>query len=453
MSLKALGVFLILGARSAWGDVTPAAVFSDGMVLQAGRPVPVFGTADPGESVTVECRGQTKTTTAGQDGRWSVRLDPAAAGGPFELTVGGRNRRVIENVLFGEVWHASGQSNMAFPLKKALGATEEIEAATAPTLRFFRGGGPWKVCSPQTAGDFSAMAYFFAAELHRHLNVPVGIIDTSVSGAVIQTYLSDDALKGRPELADRVRRQTDQGVGENYRTLVRPIVPFAVRGTLWCQGEGNRGNPATYRTLLPLMISDWRSGWGDGDTPFLIVQLVGSQQRKEEPWEGRDCAIREIQLEVSRTVPNSALVVSIDLGTTDVHYPDKKPVGRRLALAARALAYGEKVEASGPIFESATFEQGKALVSFTHVGSGLAGRDGRLEGFLLAGRDGKFVRAEALIAGDRVVVSSPKVPTPVSVRYGWERNPACTLINREGLPASPFRSDRWPNPYFEDETP
>jgi sialate O-acetylesterase len=450
--VKSLGVFFLLGARIAWGDVVPAPVFSDGMVLQAGRPIPVFGAAAPGESVAVECRGQVKSTTAGPDGRWSVRLGAAEAGGPFELRIRGENLWTIKNVLFGEVWHASGQSNMAFPLKKALGAKEEIEGATTPNIRFYRGGGPWRECTPETAGNFSAMAYFFAAELHRHLKTPVGIIDTSVSGAVIETYLSHEVLKAEPELALRARRQTDQGVGENHRTLIRPIVPFAVRGTLWCQGEGNRSNPATYRTLLPLLISSWRKEWQDGDTPFLIVQLVGSQERKDEPWEGRDCAIREIQLEVSQSVPNTALVVTIDLGTRDVHYPDKKPVGQRLALAARALDYGEKIEYSGPLFQSAKFEDGKAVVSFTHPGTGLAIQGDRLQGFLLAGEDGKFVRAEAAIDGTRVVVSSPKVPRPASVRYGWERNPACTLINKEGLPASPFRSDAWPNPYFQDET-
>lgn len=435
---------------AALADVTPAPVFSDGAVLQSGGPVPVFGTADPGEAVAVECRGQKESAIAGKDGRWIVRLKPGAAGGPFELKIQGKNTRVVKNVLYGEVWHASGQSNMAFPLKKALRAPEETKEATHPEIRFYR-GSTWTVCSPESAGNFSAMAYFFAVELHRRLKTPVGILDTSVSGAVIQTFLSEDALKDA-DLAAKVKRQTDQVVGENYRLGVGPIVPFAHKGTLWCQGEGNRGHPETYRVLLPLLIGDWRKQWGLGEAPFLIVQLVNSQDRRDAPWEGQDCAIREVQADVARTVPGAGLVVTIDLGTKDVHYPEKKPAGERLALAARALAYGEKVESSGPVFEAATFEKGRAVVTFSHLGGGLAVKGDRLAGFLLSGQDGKFVRAEAAIEGDKVVVSSPKVGAPAAVRYGWERNPECTLISKEGLPAPPFRSDRFDGWIYHDET-
>jgi sialate O-acetylesterase len=437
----------------AFADVTPAPIISDGMVLQADRPSPLFGTGSPGERIVVEVRGQRAQTVAGPDGRWLVRLGPAPAGGPFEMRIEGKNLRIVKNVLFGEVWLASGQSNMMFPLKKAQGAQEEISKASRPRLRYFRGGTDrWEESTPDTVGAFSAMAYFFAVALQARLGVPVGIIDTSVSGAVAQTFISTEAFKEDPELAGRVKRQTDQEVSGNFEQYFRPILPYAIRGALWCQGEGNRGCPATYRQLLPLLIGDWRKHWDLGEFPFLIVQLVNSQARKDEPWEGRDCAIREIQQEAARLVPQTALVVTIDLGTPDVHYPNKKPAGERLALAARALAYGEKVECAGPVYQSAKFEGGQAVVSFSHRGTGLLSPPEGLSGFLLAGEDRRFVRAAARIEGDQVIVSSPKVPAPVAVRYAWERNPACNLSNKEGLPASPFRSDRFDSPYFVDET-
>lgn len=443
---------LMFGSLAAAGDVVPASVFSDGAVLQAGRPVPIFGTADPGETVVVECRGERATACADREGRWQVKLAARETGGPFELVISGRTRTVLRNILYGEVWHASGQSNMAFPLVRSTNGAEEIERATHPEIRFFRSGS-WSVTSPETAGAFSAMAYFFAVRLSRERKTPVGILDTSVSGAVLQTFLSPESLKGKPDLAERARRQTDQAVSENYSLRIRPLLPFAIRGVLWCQGEGNRGNPETYRILLPLLIADWRTRWGQGDFPFLIVQLVNSQDRREIPWEGRDCAIREVQSEVARTVPQTGLVVTIDLGTKDVHYPQKKPAGERLAVAARALAYGEPLEGSGPLFESVVFDQGQAIVTFAHRGGGLAIRGEGLRGFLLSGSDRKFVRAEATLDGDRVVVTSPAVPRPVAVRYGWERNPECTLMSKEGLPVSPFRSDQFDSPYFHDGQP
>jgi sialate O-acetylesterase len=440
-------------ASRAYADVTPAPVISDGMVLQADGPAPLFGTAQPGERVVVEVAGQRAQTVTGPEGRWLVRLSPAPAGGPFEVRIEGKNLRIVKNVLFGEVWLASGQSNMLFPLKMAQGAQEEIPKASRPKLRYYRARTErWEECTPDTAGGFSALAYFFGVALQAHRGAPVGIIDTSVNGAVIQTFISQEAWKADPELAGRVKRQTDQEVSGNFERYFRPLVPYAIRGALWCQGEGNRGCPTTYRQLLPLLVGDWRKQWDRGEFPFLIVQLVNSQARKEEPWEGRDCAIREIQLEAALRIPQTALVVTIDLGIQDVHYPNKKPAGERLALAVRALAYGEPLEYSGPVFQSATFEGGRAVVSFTHRGTGLHSPPEGLSGFLLAGLDRRFVRASARVEGDQVIVSSPAVPAPVAVRYAWERNPACNLTNQEGLPASPFRSDRFDSPYFSDET-
>ncbi|HYF48378.1 MAG TPA: sialate O-acetylesterase [Planctomycetota bacterium] len=424
-------------------------VISDGMVLQADLAVPIFGTAGAGESVTVEFNGQKKTATAGADGKWLVKLDPMKAGGPFELKVGGT---VIKDVLVGEVWLASGQSNMRFPLSKATGGTEDIAKSANPKLRYFM-GGKWVQFSPQTAPNFAAVAYYFATELHSHVKSPVGIIENAVNGAIIQTFMSPESINADPAVAAVVERHSkaaDQPASSHWKNI-EALIPFGIKGAIWCQGEGNRDFPQTYPKLFSAMLSDWRKRWGVGDFPFLYVQLGNFGPRTPEPTEGRDCVIRETQLQ-SLSIPNTALVVAIDLGIEkDVHYPNKKPVGVRLARAARALAYGEKIEYSGPLFKDAKIEGGKAVVSFTHVGGGLAAKDGAaLKGFTLCGADKKFVRAEAKIEGQTVVVSSPNVPAPAAVRYGWERNPDCNLINKEELPASPFRSDKFENYFTRD---
>lgn len=296
----------------------------------------------------------------------------------------------------------------------------------------------------------SAVAFHFAVALQQARNVPIGIVDNSVSGEVGQNFMSPDAFAADPELAELVRRHTKQ-TSSQWQPLVAPIIPFGVRGVLWYQGEGNRDYPVTYRRLLPALIADWRKHWGQPELPFLVVQLANYQERKADPWEGKDCALREAQLKAVQATPHTALVVTIDLGIAkDVHYPNKKPVGERLALAARGTVYGEKLVHSGPIYREAKFAGGKAIVSFDHVGGGLVAQGDKLAGFLLCGADKKFHRALARIDGDKVVVTCDQVPAPIAVRYAWERNPECTLYNREGLPASPFRSDDFVNFFTKD---
>jgi sialate O-acetylesterase len=444
-----LCVVLPAGVRA---DVTLPHVFSDGLVLQADLPAPVFGAADPGERVTVEFNGQKKSITVGADGKWLVRLDPVKASGPFDMTITGTNARTIKDVLVGEVWIAGGQSNMRFPLAKATTGKEDAARADHPQLRFLRVGGKWQTCSPRTAPGFSAVAYHFAVALAQARKVPVGIIDNSINGELAQNFMSPEAFQADAELARLVQRHT-RATSTQWNTSVAPILPYGIRGVLWYQGEGNRDYPVTYRRLLPALIADWRAHWGQGNVPFLVVQLANYQQRKADPWEGKDCALREAQLKTVEATANTALVVTIDLGIAeDVHYPNKKPVGTRLALAARALAYGEKIVSSGPLFKSAQFDGSRAIISFTHVGSGLIakGDTNELRGFLVCGADKKFHRAEARIEGDRVVASSAQVPAPVAIRYAWERNPDCNLYNREGLPAAPFRSDAFVNFFTKD---
>jgi sialate O-acetylesterase len=431
-------------------DVTVRSLFSDHMVLQADLNVPVFGSADPEEQVTVEFNGQKKTATTDREGKWLVRLDPLKAGGPFEMKIVGKNTLVFKDVLVGEVWIASGQSNMRFSLANATNGKDDAASADYPNLRFLRVNGKWQTCNPMTAPAFSAVAFSFAVALSRERKVPVGIIDNSVSGELGQNFMSPEAFQADTELAALVRRHTKK-TSSQWGPLVAPVIPYGIRGVLWYQGEGNRDYPVTYRRLLPALIADWRAHWGQGDFPFLVVQLANYQERKADPWEGKDCALREAQLQAVQATPKTALVVTIDLGIAkDVHYPNKKPVGDRLALAARGLAYGEKIVYSGPMYQSARFEGGKAIVSFTHISGGLITRGDSLRGFLLCGADKKFHRAEARIEGDKVVVTSDQVPAPIAVRYAWERNPECNLCNREGLPASPFRSDAFVNFFTKD---
>lgn len=443
---RVIGLLGLLGlaAAPARADVTLPPIISNKMVLQANTTAPIFGTADENELVTVEFNGQKKITTAAKDGKWMVKLDPLKPGGPYELKVAGRNTITVKDVLVGEVWLASGQSNMRYEMWETADGLAEIAKANVPTFRyFFVKSRQWVACTPETARSFAGPAYHFVRDLMpRMKGTPFAVIDTSVSGAIAQAFVSEQAFLDDPALAKMVSAQTKisrcSGI---FREQFQPIMPFAIRGALWCQGEGNRDYPVTYRKLLPALIADWRKHWGLGDFPVLVVQLANWKPRTAKPVEAKDCALRESQLKTVQTTPNTALVVTIDLGVEDVHYPNKKPVGERLALAARAVAYGEKIEYSGPIFDSAKFDGSKATVSFTHLGGGLTAKGGKLTGFLLCGQDKEFVRADAVIEKDKVVVTSPSVSNPIAVRYGWECNPECNLLNKEGLPASPFRSD------------
>jgi sialate O-acetylesterase len=436
-------------------EVAVPAIISDKMILQANGPAPLWGTAAPDEEISVEINGQKKSVTAGKDGKWLVKLEGLKPGGPFELKISGKNALTIKDVLVGEVWLASGQSNMKYALSKTSDAAAEIPKANFPQIRYFLvqgNGGRWVETSPKTAPAFSAVAYHFAATLHQKLNTPVGIIENAVNGAVAQAFISKAALEADPALAEAVKaHKHEQTNHELFEKSFLPIIPYGIKGALWYQGEGNRDFPVTYQKLLPALIADWRKHWAQGDFPFLIVQLANYQAKKPEIWEGKDCALREAQFK-SLSVPNTALAVTIDLGIVgDVHYPNKKPVGQRLAIAAAGLAYGEKIEYQGPLFAGAKFEGNKAVVSFTHVGGGLIAKGGdKLLGFQLCGENKKFVRADAKIEADTVVVTSDKVPSPVAVRYAWERNPDCNLYNKEDLPASPFRSDSFVTYFTKD---
>lgn len=450
---------LLLGATLSSGllhaEVKPNILFSDGAVLQRGQNVPVWGTANDGEKVTVELAGQTATTTA-QGGKWKVELKPLEAGGPFSMRISGDNEVTVNNLLVGEVWVASGQSNMQWTLNQSFQPEVEKPKANFPRIRMITVAqttslepvdevkGSWQECSPETVGKFSAVGYYFARDLQTKLGVPVGIISTSWGGTPAQAWTSSEGFEGHPELkgyADQLKTAAalpEKGAqnfpAALYNAMIAPVMPYGMKGVIWYQGESNAGKSKEYQTLFPAMIADWRTKWKLGDFPFLFVQIA--------PFKGQPPEIREAQFLTLAKSKNTAMAVTTDYGdANDIHPKQKEPVGHRLSLAARALAYGEKIVYSGPLYESMKAVGGKAVISFGHIGGGLVAKEGDLKGFTIAGVDGKFVPAKAVIEGDKVVVSAEGVADPKAVRYGWENVPDVNLFNKEGLPASPFRTD------------
>lgn len=473
-------------------SVAAHALFGDGAVLQQGIEVPVWGQAEEGEQVTVRFQDQERTTTASA-GRWMIRLMPLRAGGPFTMTIAGKSNVVeLRNVLVGEVWVCAGQSNMEMTLAETSGAEEALASSADPMLRLFRVSpaasdqpardvdGRWVEAGPATAGAFSAVGYYFGRDLRKARRVPVGLVSAAAGRSSARTWISRAALGASPELRrivevyeedlrdyqaalEEYRRalekhkrvlppepgspaQNPDRPAGRYNAMVAPLQPYAIRGVVWYQGESDAGAAHQYRTLFPALIEGWREDWGQGEIPFLFVQLAPfAPKAKKQTTESGWAQLRETQLQASLSVPRTAMVVTTDVGDeNDLHPKRKEPIGARLALAARALAYAEEVVASGPLYDSIKTHGAEVVLSFRSVGGGLVARGGALEGFTIAGRDRRFVKAEARIEGDTVVVSSPRVRLPTAVRYGWADYPVVNLFNREGLPASPFRTDDFP---------
>jgi sialate O-acetylesterase len=479
-----------LAARAADAAVSLPAVLGEHMVVQRERPFHVWGQASPGETVTASFRGESRTATADGLGRFSLYLPPSAAGGPFTLAVSGSSTVRLDDVWVGDVWLAAGQSNMEWTLDAAEGAAAELPRANEPQLRFLRADrvtsrfplaevatAGWKVCTPENATKFSAVAYFFARHLRERQSVPIGVIDASWGGAPLAaftpltTIASDPALEpailhwsrmadkhGTTELEIQKEKreiETARAQGKQppqpvwrpgleawapagiYNAMIAPLTPHAIRGVIWYQGESDASpdRAPVYARLFEETIRAWRRAWGVGDFPFLFVQLANWTAGPGNAWP----ELREAQLR-TLSVANTGMAVTVDVGNpTDIHPRDKKTVGTRLALAARALAYGESLAHSGPLFRQATPEGAGLRVYFDHA-EGLKTRGGPVVGFEVAGADGKYVPADARIEGTTVLVSSSAVPAPRAVRYGWADNPTVSLYDAAGLPASPFRS-------------
>lgn len=478
-------------------DVSLSGMFQDNLVLQRDRPVPVWGRADPGEKVTVSFAGQEVATTTPDDGRWIVYLDPLAVQQePSEMVVTGNNRLTVKDVVVGEVWLCSGQSNMAWVVKNSDRAAEEIAAANFPQIRVFKVAltvsdlptdvvrGQWTPANPSTAGEFTAVGYFFARDIHRKLGVPVGIIQSSWGGTPIESWMSPAALASDPAFAvvserwkkalaeypdrqaaydkeleawtagqaaakaegkpfTRTKPQPPPGPGHRntpaglFNAMINPVLPFGIRGVLWYQGENNGNRPTEYHRLFAAMITFWRAHFGQGDFPFYWVQLANYKTKAD--W----ALLREAQTE-TLSLPETGQALAIDIGNPDdIHPRNKQEVARRLALIAKARVYGIPGDYSGPVFQSAEREKNGIRVRFTHAVTGLTARDRPLQSFELAGRDKEFHPAQAVIDGDTVFVTSPEVQEPIEVRYAWSNSPVANLYNGAGLPATPFRSDDW----------
>lgn len=442
------------------------AVIGDNMVLQRDAPVPIWGWADKGEEITVAIAGQRLTTKADQNGRWKVVLAKLEAGETLEMIVQGSSGSTItlKNILVGEVWVCSGQSNMAWGIGKFAETEGDIAAADYPQIRLLQVGqkkasepaanmdAAWVPCTPESIlakgsyadrCGFSATAYYFGRQLQKSLNVPVGLIGASVGGTAAELWTSRKAMEADPALKPLINGESSR----LYNGMIAPLIPYAMRGVIWYQGESNVPRAQQYGTLFPAMIADWRAHWGQGDFPFGFVQLAPFDYVKVNlAASPEDCAeLREAQSMTLNSVPNTGMVVTMDItDPKDLHPNNKQEVGRRLALWALAKVYGHDIAYSGPIYKSMAVEGKTIRLQFDHIGGGLVASDGKpLTDFSIAGTDQSFIPATATIDSNSIVVTNDQVAQPVAVRFAWRDDATPNLANKEGLPASPFRTDTW----------
>ncbi len=497
--------FLIFGTfTSAQTGLSLHSLFSDNMVLQRDLKIPVWGTAETGKKVDVRIGSNLNSAIADANGKWKLFLDEMSAGENYEMIVSsGQDTLKLKNVSIGEVWLCSGQSNMEYQLSKSENGEAEINNANDSRIRLFTVArksspvplenceGVWKVSSPENVKNFSAVAYYFAKNLLREINVPVGLINSSWGGTAIETWISKETLESNPEfkavferwnkiveeypavlndfnlnkekLLLQWKKDSSKSVslgfapprkpglptapgGRNtpyglYNGMIYPLAPYGMRGVIWYQGESNVERPGEYKKLFPALINNWRDLWGIGQFPFYFVQLPNFAREPEPSGSGWP-ELREAQLN-TLSVPNTGMAVTIDVGDPmDLHPKNKSDVGYRLALIALANIYGRKdLVFSGPIYKSHRIDENKLILEF-YYGEGLTAKsDSKLKGFQIASEDQEFIDAEAVIENDKVVVWSDKITNPSALRYAWGDNPEGNLYNKGGLPASPFRTD------------
>jgi len=467
------------GIPAAHADVSLNNMFGDHMVLQQGLANRIWGNAEPGEEVTVSIAGQSQTTKADGEGTWEVRLEPLSEyGGPHTLTVKGNNEITFNDVLVGEVWICSGQSNMQWAVNQANDPNLEKAAANFPEIRLisvpqvgtqepqWNFKGTWTVCSPATVGDFSAVGYFFGRQLHQTLGVPVGLIDNAWGGSAADAWVKREKIASHETLKAIHDRWTkleetkpddqrlmggNQRPGNIHAGVLTPSIGYGIRGVIWYQGESNAGRAHQYRTLFPFMIESWREEWAMPDNaefPFYWVQLADFRAEKQEPSESDWAELREAQTMTLDALPNTGQAVIIDLGEgKDIHPKNKQDVAKRLARWALAETYGRsEIACRSPRYTEMEKQGGKLVLSFADVTGGWRPFDVKEPlGFTIAGSDRKFVPATAAIRKDgRIEVWSDAVPEPVAVRYAWADNPVCNLYSAAGLPLTPFRTDDFP---------
>ena len=497
-----ISIAVLASARPAAADVRLPHIFAEHMVVQRDMPIAIWGFADLGERVTVKLGPNQATAKADTAlGNWLVKLPPMSAGGPYRMTVTAENTIELTDILVGEVWLCSGQSNMQMRVKDSKNAAAEIAAADYPEIRSFDVlqlatglpvsdvQGVWRICKPQNVEQFSAVAYFFGREIHSRLGVPVGLVNSSWDGTRIEPWTPPEGFAAVPELQHisknveqinaHYRKQLADSVDQIdawladirkalahgqplaavpipnhplsdrqqptslYNGMIHPLVPLAIRGAIWYQGEANVGEAMAYHHKMKALISGWRKVWDQGEFPFYFVQLAPYRYGRQMPlrlpqlWEAQSASL---------AIPNTGMAVTIDIGESDdIHPKNKQDVGKRLALWALAKTYGHAdLVYSGPLYKSMAIEGGKIRISFDHVGDALKSRNGKpLTWFQVAGDDKAFVGANAIIDGKTVLVASEKVAKPVAARFGWHRLARPNLTNDQGLPAAPFRTDRW----------
>jgi len=499
---------LFLACVAVRADVSLSDVIASSMVLQQKQVVPIWGTAEPGEAVTVTFGKIKKTIVADATGKWRVDLGKLSASSSTQtMTIAGRNMIVLKDILVGEVWLVAGQSNMQRLLRETGNGDAVQAAANHPNIRLFNVSrqvafkhatgklGEWAACTPESVKEFSAAGYYFGVELEKELKVPIGLINSSYGGSQAEAWTPVEYLLANPDLKATVERtkiweeerprvrieydaalkkwredsdkQRATGVRPSpspavpdalreyrvassiYDGMIAPLIPFAIKGAIWYQGESNEARAEQYNILLPTMIRSWRERWGMAEMPFGIIQLPNYRQVKPEPEEASWSFLREAQRRTAANVPNTGLIVIIDIGeASDIHPKNKLDVGKRMARWAFRDVYGRKL-VNAPVLARANEKGGKVILTYDDVGTGLRIRSGdKLEEFAIAGDDKKWYWAEAKIVGkNRIEVSSPLVMRPKAVRYAFNSNPRNpNLTNESGLPASPFRTDDWPDP-------
>jgi sialate O-acetylesterase len=502
-----LVMFLAFGPVGARSQVTVSSLIGDHMVLQREMKIPVWGRGEPGEKVTVRFNDQTQAATVDADGSWDVEFPALKAGGPYEMTISsGKKVIAVRDILVGDVWLCSGQSNMWWPIKWSANAGEETTKGLDWEIRLYSvrrigtpdplpdPGGKWVTCTPTTVGEFSGVGYVFGKEIHKIIGVPIGLVKSAYGATCAENWMSSQVLMADPDykpIFDRWKKtettyykifseyvkkynlwkaQVEKAKADGspaplkplapqpnpcvnpwrpgglYNAMVSPLANYPIKGVIWYQGEQNTDRSYQYRKLFPALIRNWRNTWHISNLPFIFVQLANYMKPPAKPGPSKWAELREAQAR-TLSVPNTAMVVTIDIGDANcIHPKDKEDVGKRLALAAQALVYGQKVIYSGPVFDSMNIEGNKIRIRFKFTSEGLTtkGSDTQVKGFAIAGADRKFVWAQARIDGTTVVVWNPQVSHPIAVRYAWADNPVCNLYNKSGLPAAPFRTDDWP---------
>jgi sialate O-acetylesterase len=459
-------MMLMMLPVTTWTQITFPALIGDNMVLQQKHNVPIWGWSTPNKRVTITPSWNNKrfSSIADLSGKWSILLETPSAGGPFTIKI---NDTILNNVLIGEVWLCSGQSNMQMTVSEAKDAEKEINSSDYPSIRFFTVArqfsdepkkncyGHWLECSPETVDDFSAVAYYFGRELYNELKIPIGLINASWGGTPAEAWTKKEILESDNDLKVYLKRYEETIINSKpgispmnqnapsslYNGMIAPLIPFTIRGVIWYQGEANVYEPELYDILFPAMIRNWRLDWGGTDFPFYYVQIA--PYKYEVPLSG--ALLRDAQRKTLSLV-NTGMAVTLDIGNPgDIHPTDKQNVGKRLALWALARDYGKPdIPCSGPLFNSMNVENGKIRLDFLYASKGMISKDGELKNFEIAGKDEIFIPAKAMIQESSVFVSAPEIKAPLAVRYAFQNTDEASLLNSDSLPASSFRTDTWP---------